>query len=179
MTPPAETGFRRATPEDAQAVASFHVGMWLHAYARFAPAEAISALNVEMRRKRWAEILSRPNHTLILEDGGIVVALGHCGAPSHDAFEGRGEIKHIFVSPGFSRRGIGQRLFRAMGGILLAEGYSAIGLGVLAENDAAIRFYDALGGRVIGSYVDAGPIWRSLNLAYVWDDGRAIAGRSP
>jgi ribosomal protein S18 acetylase RimI-like enzyme len=171
--------FREATLEDAQAIAAFHLGMWLHAYAPFAPAEAIATLNGDMRLRRWTEVLSKPNHTLVLQDGDTIIALGHCGAPSHDAFQGRGEIKHIFVSPAFARRGIGQRLFQDMAGILLSDGYNAIGLGVLMENAAAIRFYDALGGRVIGSYVDAGPIWRSRNLAYVWDNAQAIAGNSP
>jgi hypothetical protein len=48
--------------------------------------------------------------------------------------------------------------------------HRAIGLGVVVGNDAAIVFYEALDGIQIGRYVDPGPIWRSDNLIYVWDD---------
>lgn len=166
----AQLAFSKATLEDARDIAVFHVDMWLLAYGRAAPAEAISALTVEARRKRWTEILSAPNQTLLLKQDDAIAALGHCGAPSHPVFEGRGEIKHIYVRPDLSRRGIGRHLFRAMAATLLEEGYRGVGLGVLAENQPAIRFYDSLGGRILGSYIDAGPIWRSNNLAYAWDD---------
>ncbi len=42
------------------------------------------------------------------------------------------------------------------------------------DDAAAIAFYEALGGRKIGAYTDAGPMWRSDNLLYIWDDLRRL-----
>jgi hypothetical protein len=54
-----------------------------------------------------------------------------------------------------------------------------VALGVVDGNDRAVAFYQHLGGRRIGRYTDAGPVWRSDNLAYAWDDLAALAGRAP
>ncbi|WP_312164905.1 hypothetical protein [Phenylobacterium sp.] len=35
---------------------------------------------------------------------------------------------------------------------------------------AAIAFYEALGGRRAGRFTDPGPLWRSDNIVFVWDE---------
>ena len=47
-------------------------------------------------------------------------------------------------------------------------------LGVVEGNQPAIDFYTKLGGRLAGSYTDAGPLWRSRNQIMVWDDLQAL-----
>jgi hypothetical protein len=53
-------------------------------------------------------------------------------------------------------------------------GYSGIGLGVVAGNNPAITFYNEMRGTRVGNYTDPGPIWRSDNYLYVWDDLPAL-----
>jgi len=50
---------------------------------------------------------------------------------------------------------------------------------VVNGNDHAIAFYQHLGGQRIGRYTDPGPIWRSDNLVYAWDDLTALAAPAP
>ena len=59
---------------------------------------------------------------------------------------------------------------RELAAQLAAFGYSSAALGVVVGNEPAITFYRSLGGRMIGQYTDPGPIWRSDNLIFVWDD---------
>lgn len=47
----------------------------------------------------------------------------------------------------------------------------------MVGNDLAIAFYEAQGGRRAGAYSDPGPLWRSHNLLYAWDDLTALASR--
>lgn len=107
---------------------------------------------------------------LLAEQGSQLVGIGAIGAPSEPAFEGRGEIRSLYVDPLVKRQGLGRRIMRELAGQLAAMGYSGAALGVVVGNDLAIAFYSSLGGRMIGRYSDPGPIWRSDNLIFVWDD---------
>ena len=49
---------------------------------------------------------------------------------------------------------------------------------MLAENLPARAFYEAQGGKLIASYVDPGPNWRSDNVVYAWHDFAALGSLS-
>ena len=128
-----------------------------------------------MRLERWHGILADPSRTtLLLEVNGTLAGFGLCGPPSHPIFGARGEIKNLFVDRAFARRGIGKRLMGEMAAILVTRGYTGIGLAVVVGNTQAIAFYESLRGRKAGTYTDPGPLWRSDNLFYVWDDAAAL-----
>lgn len=174
---PMSLSIRPATPDDAPTIAPFHLAIWRETYRELAPPKIFTAMNLAVRLKRWQGILAEPTRaTLLAEIDGTLAGFGLCGPPGDPIFEGRGEIKNLFVGSAFARRGIGRRLMAEMAGLLAARGYSGIGLGVVAGNDDAIAFYESLGGRPAGAYTDPGPMWRSDNLLYVWDDVAALTG---
>jgi ribosomal protein S18 acetylase RimI-like enzyme len=167
--------FRAATPDDAAAIAPFHVAIWRDTYRDLAPSGIFNAMDVPTRLARWHGILADPTRaTFLAETDGALAAFGLCGPPGDAMFGGRGEIKNLFVGRDFARRGIGKRLMAEMAALLQARGHAGVGLGVVVGNTPAIRFYEALGGRRIGTYTDPGPMWRSDNLLYVWDDVAAL-----
>lgn len=175
MTEAAGIRLRPARPGDAPALAELHVRVWRDTYSGMAPAEAVTALDVPRRLARWREVLDDPGQiALVAEAGEILAGFGLAGPPGDWVFGDRGEVKYLYVDRSFARRGIGRRLLIALARELEARGCSGLGLGVVAGNDPAIAFYEALGGRRAGSYTDPGPLWRSENLAYVWDDLTAL-----
>lgn len=122
---------------------------------------------------RWADILATPRRdqrVFLAEQGARLVGIGAIAAASEPAFEGRGEIKSLYIDPSIKRQGLGRRLMRIMMEEFAAMGYSGAALGVVVGNEPAIAFYRALGGQLIGRYTDPGPIWRSDNLIFAWDD---------
>lgn len=164
---------RSAHFDDAQAIADFHVKVWRHTYRDLAPADAYAVLDERYRGRKWQEKLSSNDAqqlVLIAEIDDRVVGIGAAGAPSESIFGGRGEIKFLYVDPGFKRRGIGRQLLARLAMHLSRLGYHGAALSVVTGNDAAIAFYEALHGRCAGEYVDPGPIWRSRNIVMVWDD---------
>ena len=168
---------RVATPDDAAAIAPFHVAIWRDTYRDLAPANIFQAMDVATRLTRWQGILADPTRaTLLVEVDGALAGFGLCGPPGDAMFAGRGEIKNLFVGRDFARRGIGKRLMVDMAATLQARGHQGIGLGVVVGNTPAIAFYEALGGRKIGTYTDPGPMWRSDNLLFIWDDLRSLTG---
>jgi ribosomal protein S18 acetylase RimI-like enzyme len=169
--------FRAATPDDAAAIAPFHVAIWRDTYRDLAPANIFQAMDVATRLTRWQGILTDPARaTLLAEADGVLAGFGLCGPPGDAIFAGRGEIKNLFVGRDFARRGIGKRLMADMAAILQARGHTGIGLGVVVGNAPAIAFYESLGGRKIGAYTDPGPMWCSDNRFYVWDDIALLTG---
>lgn len=162
---------RPARAADAPALAELHVAVWRDTYRAMAPAEAVAVLDMPRRLARWREILEDPAQiALVAETGEQLAGFGLAGPPGEALFGDRGEVKYLYVGRSFARRGIGRRLLGALARELGGRGYPGLGLGVVAGNDPAIAFYEALGGRRAGAYTDPGPLWRSENLAYVWDD---------
>lgn len=168
-----EVSIKPALAEDVADIARLHRAVWCDTYRDLAPAEVYRVLDEDFRRVRWADILANPHgdqRVLLAKQGDRLVGIGATAAPSEPAFGARGEIKSLYVDPSVKRQGLGRRLMRAMMEQLASMGYSGAALGVVAGNEPAIAFYRALGGRLIGQYTDPGPIWRSDNLIFAWDD---------
>ncbi len=164
---------RAARPEDADAIAALHVRVWRETYRDLATPEAYAALTEEVRRERWREALATQpvrHQTLVAEQQGRIVAFGSACAPTEPLFGDRGEVRWLHVDGEFSRRGLGRRLMSALAGQLRDWDYRGCALAVVEGNQPAIDFYDRLGGRRVGAFVDPGPLWRSSNLVFVWDD---------
>ncbi len=115
---------------------------------------------------------------LVAESDGGLAGFGLAGPSGDASFGGRGEIKFLYVAAEFQRRGIGRRLIAAMARHLAERGYTGVGLSVVIGNEAAIAFYEGLGGRSIGNFTDPGPLWRSANFIYAWDDMPALIARA-
>jgi ribosomal protein S18 acetylase RimI-like enzyme len=171
---------RRATLEDAAAIARLHVAVWRETYRELAPPSVVRALDEAERRERWTRSLGAEEPTaatFVIETEEKLAAFGHCGSPSHPSFGARGEVKFLYVGRAHARKGFGRKLLATMAEALSGRGYSGFGLGVVVGNAPAIAFYEALGGTVLARYTDPGPLWPSENLLYVWDGPAAAAVR--
>jgi ribosomal protein S18 acetylase RimI-like enzyme len=167
----AEVAIRAAALTDAAEIAALHVAVSEQTYRDLAPPETMQRLNLAHRTARWTELLEKGERiALVAEGAGRIVGIGSAGATTVPELGGRGEILHLYVDPSHARAGIGRRLMRQLALALQSQGYSAIALGVVEGNQPAIDFYRKLGGRLAGSYIDPGPLWRSRNQIIVWDD---------
>lgn len=163
--------FRPAILADLDEVVDFHVRCWRAAYAGMAPPEAIAALGYERRRPYWAAALGDPEAgrtTALAWRGDEIVGLAAFGAPSDPAFGRCGEVKHLFVDPETKRAGIGRRLLEIAFEGLRDAGFACAALASVKANHGAAAFYEALGGEVVGEFIDAGPMWRSENVIFRW-----------
>jgi ribosomal protein S18 acetylase RimI-like enzyme len=163
---------RDAVIADAPLVAELHTAVWHETYRDLAPPEARQVLDLAFRQSRWADMLRTPASealTLVDDTNGVVRGFVHAEPSSSPLFQGRPEIKLLYVASAFHGHGLGKALVRAMSQRLAEQGSKGFGLCVVEGNDQAIAFYERLGGRRAGTLIDPGPIWRSSNIAYVWD----------
>jgi L-amino acid N-acyltransferase YncA len=148
---------RRATVADAAAIADVHVQTWRVAYRGQVPQAHLDALDRERSERRWANGLRDtppPAGTAVLEDDrGAVVGFVHfspCRDEDCDPTE-VGEVSAIYLRPTHWGAGGGRLLMATAVRELTQAGFREATLWVLATNQRARRFYEAVGWRPDGA----------------------------
>ena len=145
----AEYVVRRATVGDATAIASVHHRAWGESYRGIVPDDVLDArAPVEKRTLIWARYLERNAGFVAVActTEGEVAGFLSCGvAEPHTGADC--EVQAIYVLDAHKRRGIGRKLLRAGLDHLRNQAGQTVGLWVLDANEAACRFYEALGWR--------------------------------
>ena len=174
---------REAVPADAGGIASVHIDTWRTSYAGIVPDEHLAGLSYDDREAVWGQILSRDkpaqcNMVAETEGGDIVGFAG--GGPEREGDEVyRGELYAIYLLESHQRRGVGRRLACAVAHGLLSAGLDSMLLWVLEDNRRARRFYESLGGVVVGrKSIEIGGA-ALVEVSYGWKDITGLAaGRS-
>jgi ribosomal protein S18 acetylase RimI-like enzyme len=141
---------RRATPEDAAAVAVVQVRGHRFAYAGLLPQPASDELWIAQRTLVWRGELAadHPRHTFIAERDGDAVGFVTCG-PSDDGASG--EVFAIYLEPAVVGSGVGRALMDHALASLRARGCADALLWVLEENARARAFYERGGWSLDGA----------------------------
>jgi len=136
---------RRATLEDAAAIAAIHVRTWQAAYAGIVPDDFLAGLSKEKRKEFWGRELA-DNQSIVVTavEKGAVVGWASGGASRDpDAAKCVSEVYAIYISPENWAQGVGTQLMRRIEEEI--SPCSVITLWVLAQNQRAIAFYRKLG----------------------------------
>src|SRR5262245_900776 len=108
------------------------------------------------------------------DEAGQVVGLAVGGAAGENAPENTGEVRVLYVRQGQHRQGHGRRLVRAVAAHLAQLGMPALRIGCLAANAPARRFYEALGGQVVGERHFEQDGFLLPEVVYGWKDSGLI-----
>ena len=142
------TVVRTASAADATGIAEVHVAGWRWAYRGLIPDAFIDALRVEDRERFWTDALATPGdrEILVAERDATTVGFVAIG-PTEDeaALPGTGEVFALYVLPEVVGSGVGRGLFAAAIDRLVATAFARGSLWVLADNERARRFYEAVG----------------------------------
>lgn len=126
---------------DSPGMGRVYCEAWKAAYAGIVPQEFLDGLTPESSAPP-AEKISAEN-CLVYEDGGIVAGLVTFG-PTRDGGDA-GEIRTLYVLPGFWRNGAGSELFATALQKMKDAGYRRVCVWTLTENGRARRFYEKMG----------------------------------
>ena len=137
------TTVRRATPEDARAIATVKVASWRATYVDVVPQSLLDAMDVDEHTRMWERWLSDSrNAVFVAEQAGAVVGFVNVGPCDHEREVG--EVYAIYVHPEAWSTGAGLALMEA-GVAWLAERWQEAVLWVAEENPRARRFYERFG----------------------------------
>lgn len=143
------TTVRRATRDDANAIADIHVRSWQVAYRGLVPDALLDGLSVQQRRTIWSQLLENndDSFTLVAERDAALVGFCSMATPSrdNDAAEATCEVAAIYVAPQAWRTGIGHTLLATALHDVRQDGWHEVTLWVFAANAGAIAFYNGFG----------------------------------
>ncbi|MBA3307848.1 MAG: GNAT family N-acetyltransferase [Chloroflexi bacterium] len=149
--------FRRATAEDAVAVARLHARSWQATYRGLIPDEIIARVvrGEATRAERFRELFGDPDNErrgwVATHQEAVVGMAISCPSHDPDASDRTGEIEAIYMDPDFTGMGIGRGLFAHVTNDLTEQGFEEATLWVLDSNARARRFYEAAGWHFDGS----------------------------
>jgi GNAT superfamily N-acetyltransferase len=147
---------RRATREDARAIAVVRVETWRVAYDGLIDPALLAHLDVEReaqaRDERWDEYSADPRSAqFVAEVDGEVVGWAAVGPCRDDGGRERGEVYAIYALPAHWSTGVGHALMTAAEDALREVGYAEAVLWVLDGNVRAAGFYERHGWREDGT----------------------------
>jgi GNAT superfamily N-acetyltransferase len=165
---------RNARPADVSAIAKVHVESWRTTYREVLPQGYLNDLSYGAREEMWQQAFLPESTTslVVAEDLGKIVGFAAAGPANQDASEAKpygGELYAVYTLEDYQRRGLGRRLVVAAAETLLAKRYSNMITWVI-EDDAACRFYERLGGEVVGSKTVEIANMSLRAVAYGWTD---------
>ena len=143
---------RRATAEDAHAIASVQVASWRVGYADVFPADFLAGLSVDERLELWKRVLSDGGYEIFVAEGDGRVAGFASAGPTEDA-EGtgtRGELFALYVEPTAWGKGLGSALLVRAEEALREAGFDEATLWVLKDNPRARTLYARAGWKPDG-----------------------------
>lgn len=171
-----EIQLRRATLEDAEAIAAIRIEGWRSTYRGMIPDSYLDDMDMNENVLHWRTILQ----ALPSKEDALCVFV----AVSDDEIVGfvsamklaepklgkEGEINAIYIRPHWQRCGIGKRMMHKAARSLQAMGCQTCVIWVIDGNAQARNFYEELGGEIL---VEQDFSWDGLDLTevgYGWSD---------
>ncbi|MEG2941415.1 MAG: GNAT family N-acetyltransferase [Thermomonas sp.] len=151
------TRIRRATPEDAAALAELGAATFIESFGQlYVPEDLQAFLDESHSIAAYAKVLANPDYALwIAEKNGCAIGYaqaGPCGLPHADAQAADGELKRLYLLKGEQNGGVGRALFDQALAWLEREGPRPLWISVWSENHGAQRFYGRYGFEFAGEY---------------------------
>jgi len=140
---------RQAKPSDASAVAATHDEAWRCAYQGVIPSIELEKLINRRGTDWWDSAIRKGSRISILNFGDKVAGYANYGRNRARSLYYDGEIYELYLRPEFQGLGFGRRLFSAARRDLAQSGMKSLVVWALSDNDPAVEFYRALGGRPV------------------------------
>jgi ribosomal protein S18 acetylase RimI-like enzyme len=140
---------RRARPTDAAPLAEAHDEAWRTAYRGLIPGTELEKLVVRRGPAWWDAAIRRGSRIALLTFGDAVAGYANYGRNRAKSLPYAGEIYELYLRPEYQGLGFGRRLFAAARRDLNQMGQPSMVVWALSDNEAAVGFYRALGGRAV------------------------------
>ena len=140
---------RPARVADAAAIAAVHDEAWRAAYQGIIPGSELGKLINRRGPRWWDSAIRKGSRISVLVFGDQVAGYANYGRNRARSLQYQGEIYELYLRPEFQGLGFGRRLFGAAKRDLNLSGLKSIVIWALTDNDPALEFYRAMGGRMV------------------------------
>lgn len=140
---------RRAKPADAMAVAETHDEAWRTAYRGIIPGTELEKLISRRGPVWWESAIRKGSRVALLIFGDRIAGYANYGRNRARSLTYDGEIYELYLRPEFQGLGFGRRLFTSSRRDLAQSGLRSLVVWALSDNEPAVEFYRAIGGRAV------------------------------
>jgi len=159
---------RRAKPTDASAVAATHDDAWRAAYRGIIPGAELDKLVNRRGPDWWDQAIRKGSRISLLQFGDQVAGYTNYGRNRARSLAYDGEVYEIYLRPEFQGLGFGRRLFSAARRDLAQSGLKSLVVWALSDNEPAVSFYGAVGGRAVARSSERFGDKTLDKVAYAW-----------
>jgi ribosomal protein S18 acetylase RimI-like enzyme len=159
---------RRAKPADALAVAETHDEAWRTAYRGIIPGAELEKLISRRGPAWWESAIRKGSRVALLVFGDRIAGYANYGRNRARSLTYDGEIYELYLRPEFQGLGFGRRLFTATRRDLGQSGFKSLVVWALSDNDPAVEFYRALGGRAVARSSERFGACTLDKVAFAW-----------
>lgn len=162
---------RRATPDDAPALATLGAATFTETFGHLYPPEDLqSFLAAAHSVHAWVRTLADPQRAVwsaVLADSTPIgfIAVGACKLPIANRESSAGEIQQLYVLARYHNLRLGSRLMDLGLEWLEAQAQTPLYVGVWSENLGAQRFYGRYGFSKVGEY--GFPVGRTVDREFI------------
>jgi ribosomal protein S18 acetylase RimI-like enzyme len=160
---------RRAKASDAMAVAETHDEAWRAAYQGIIPGIELDKLISRRGPKWWDSAIRKGSRVSILGFGDKIAGYANYGRNRARSLYYDGEIYELYLRPEYQGLGFGRRLFTSARRDLAQSGMKSMVIWALSDNDPAVEFYRALGGRAVARSSERFGARTLDKVAYAWN----------
>lgn len=167
---------RRAERADAAGIARVHVESWRSSYAGILSDRFLLSMREDRNAGQWRRIIGNAHcdETVMVAarrigQGEQVLAFGSAGRSRYPKLRRQGEVYTLYVASDWQGQGIGRQLMAGLFGRLVDRGHASAVIAVLSANPARF-FYEAQGGRKLGTLNETFAGRRIEQTFYAWDD---------
>jgi ribosomal protein S18 acetylase RimI-like enzyme len=160
---------RRARPADAKSVATAHDDAWRNAYQGVIPGPELERLIARRGEAWWNGAIRKGSRISLLAFGDTIAGYANYGRNRARSLYYDGEIYELYLRPEFQGLGFGRRLFTAARRDLAHSGMKSVVVWALSDNEPAVDFYRALGGRAVARSSEKFGDKVLEKVAYAWN----------
>jgi ribosomal protein S18 acetylase RimI-like enzyme len=160
---------RRARPADAKSVATAHDDAWRNAYQGVIPGAELERLIARRGEAWWNGAIRKGSRISLLAFGDTIAGYANYGRNRARSLYYDGEIYELYLRPEFQGLGFGRRLFTAARRDLAHSGMKSVVVWALSDNEPAVEFYRALGGRAVARSSEKFGDKVLEKVAYAWN----------
>ena len=163
--------YREARAEDIPQIARVHVESWQKSFTDITPQEHLDKMSVETRIAKFEQAFAQNSfYKMFVAETSEKEIVGFADfGESHGDKRFDAQIYAIYFLPGFQRKGIGGNLFRLCQKEIAARGFKSMCLNTL-EISPYRKFYEKMGGRVVGESRHRLAGIEFKTLIYGWED---------
>jgi len=141
---------------------------WRAAYQGIIPGNELDKLINRRGPDWWDSAIRKGSRITVLQFGDSIAGYANYGRNRARSLFYDGEVYELYLRPEFQGLGFGRRLFTAARKDLIQSGLKSLVVWALSDNDPAMEFYRALGGRAVARSSEKFGAKTLDKVAYAW-----------